>query len=394
MLARIEIKNYKSLASTVVRLGNFTVLVGANGAGKSNFVDALRFVNECLVGSISVPIQNRGGISAVRRKSRGHPRSFGFRLGIELPSGNFGDFSFEITARPNGAFEVKRERCIVTQPLGESYQYEIEHGIFKRGVEGIRAKIEPDRLAMTILSATEEFHPVFDYLSNMRFYSLALDKIRGLQEADPGDILKRDGSNAAAVLREIIKRSPDKYELLCKLLSQVVPGTSRAEYITVGQGETIRFKQEVEGDKVPWSFDSLSMSDGTLRVLGILLAVFQTTPATLIAIEEPEASIHPAALDVLVDILKVGAHNTQILVTTHSPDILDDENIRDDEIMVVESVKGNTTVVPIAGKSREMIGSQLYSPGEMLRSGELEPDRETGTKLAKQLSLFGPALRS
>ncbi len=389
MLVYIQIKNYKSLASTVIRPGKFTVLVGANGAGKSNFVDALRFVSECLIGSISLPIQSRGGISAVRRKSRGHPRSFGFRLGIDLPSGNFADFSFEITARPHGAFEVKRERCIVKSPLGKEYQYEVEQGKFKREATGIRAKIEPDRLALTVLSATEEFRPVYDYLSNMRFYSLALAKIRELQEADPGDILKHDGSNAAAVLREIVKHRPDDYNLLCQLLSKVVPGTSRAEYVPIGQKETIRFKQEVEGDKVPWAFDSVSMSDGTLRVLGILLAVFQVSPPSLIAIEEPEASIHPAALDVLVDILKAGAHRTQILITTHSPDILDDKNIADNEIMVVECIKGNTTVSSIAGRTRDMIRDHLYMPGEMLRSGELEPDRQEAALLAKQLNLFG-----
>jgi len=389
MLVFIQIKNYKSLASTVIKPKQFTALVGANGAGKSNFVDALRFINECLVGSISLPIQSRGGISAVRRKSRGHPRSFGFRLGIELPSESFADFSFEVTARPHGAFEVKRERCIVRHISGKEYRYEVEQGKFKREVEGIRAKIEPDRLALTVLSATEEFRPVYDHLSNMRFYSLELGKIRELQEADPGNVLKRDGSNAAAVLREIMKHSPDNYDLLCKLMSKVVPGTSRAEYVPIGQKETIRFKQEVEGDKVPWAFDSVSMSDGTLRVLSILLAVFQISPPTLIAIEEPEASIHPAALDVLVDILKAGTHRTQIVITTHSPDILDDKNIEYDEIMVVESIRGNTIVSPIAGRTRDMIRDRLYMLGEMLRSGELEPDKQEASSLAKQLNLFG-----
>lgn len=391
MLGRVEIKNYKSLASTVVNLDRFTVLVGPNGAGKSNFVDALRFVNQCLVSSITMPIQDRGGIGAVRRRSRGHPRHFGFRLGIELPSGLFADFSFEIAALSKGAFEVKQERCIVQSALGKMYpyEYEVEGGKFKREVEGIKAKIEPDRLALTVVSAIEEFRPVYDYLSGMRFYSLAPDKIRELQGADPGEVLKRDGSNAAAVLREIKARSPSDYERLCRLLSKVVPGITGAEYAAVGSKETIRFKQEVEGDTWPWAFDSVSMSDGTLRVLGILLAVYQVSPPTLIAIEEPEATIHPAALDVLVDILKDGSHRAQILITTHSPDILDNKNIEDNEILVVESTKGKTTIAPMTPSSRDMVREHLYTPGELLRSGELQPDREKADELGKQLDLFG-----
>ena len=132
------------------------------------------------------------------------------------------------------------------------------------------------------------------------------------------------------------------------------------------------------------------MSDGTLRVLGILLAVYQVSPPSLIAIEEPEASIHPAALEVLVDILKSGSHKTQILITTHSPDILDYKNIRDEEIMVVESIRGNATVAPISWGARDMIRQHLYLPGELLRSGELEPDRHEASIRAKQLNLFGP----
>jgi predicted ATPase len=172
-------------------------------------------------------------------------------------------------------------------------------------------------------------------------------------------------------------------------LSKVVPGTSSAEYVSVGSKETIRFRQEVEGDISPWAFDSVSMSDGTLRVLGILLAVYQRSSPTLIAIEEPESTIHPAALDVLVDILKDGSHRAQILITTHSPDILDDNKIRDNEILIVESTKGKTTVAPMAGVSRDLIHRHLYTLGELLRSGELRPDKKKATRTSKQLSLFG-----
>lgn len=389
MLKRIEIKNYKSLASTIVELGACTVLVGPNGAGKSNFVDALRFISECLTGSIALPIQVRGGINAVRRRSRGHPMNFGFRLAIELGTGQYADFSFEIASRPEGNFEVKQERCIVQSSLVLTHKYEVQSGRFKHEAPGIRAKIEPDRLALTVVSAIEEFNPVYDFLNRMRFYSLSPDVIRNRQEPDPGKVLKRDGSNAAAVLREIRREKPDDYERLCRLLSKIVPGTTKAEYASVGSQETIRFKQEVEGDKWPWAFDSISMSDGTLRVLGILLAVYQPTPPSLITIEEPESTIHPAALDVLVDILKDGSKRSQVLITTHSPDILDNRSITDNEILAVESIKGKTIITPITTKSREMVRKHLYSPGELLRSGELGPDRKKANELAKQLNLFG-----
>jgi len=69
------------------------------------------------------------------------------------------------------------------------------------------------------------------------------------------------------------------------------------------------------------------MSDGTLRVLGILLAIYQPSESALIGVEEPESTIHPAAMDALVQILKDGQHRAQILVTTHSPDVLDNKTV-------------------------------------------------------------------
>jgi len=387
MLRRVTIKNYRNHAATVVDFGRFTVLVGPNGAGKSNLVDALHFVNECVITSISLALHNRGGIGAVRRHSRGHPTHFGVRLEMELTQDQKADFSFEIAARPKGAFEVKRERCIVQNLLGESHQYDVESGAFRHGVSGIRPRIEPDRLALSVVSAVEEFQPVYDFLSSMRFYSLVPDQIRQLQEPDEGRVLEKDGSNAAAVLREIRESKSDAYERICRLLAKVVPGTSKAEYVSIGQKETLRFKQDV-GDVAPWTFDTLNMSDGTLRVLGILLAMNQVSLPSFIAIEEPESTIHPAALEVLVDILRDGNMDTQVLITTHSPDILDNKAISDKEILVVETRAGRAAVSPVGEVSRKAIRQRLYTPGELFRAGELEPDIRQAEERAQQLSLF------
>lgn len=386
-LRRVVMKNYKSLAATTVDLEPFTVLVGQNGSGKSNFVDALRFVGDCLNTSISMALQNRGGINAVRRHSRGHPTHFGIRLVIQLEEHGLADYSFEIAARQQGRFEVRGERCVVqTSLLREPRRYQVQNGEFTQEFPDIRPKIEIDRLALSVVSALEEFRPVYDFITSMRFYALAPDRIRQLQDPDPGEVLARDGSNAAAVLREIDNRDKDRYQRLCRLLAKVVPGTSQAAYAPLGQKATLKFKQDV-GDKAPWSFEALNMSDGTLRALGVLLAVYQVSSPSLVAIEEPEATIHPAALDVIMDILKDGTARSQILVTTHSPDVLDNRKISDSELRLVSSQRGRTSIAPVSETTRQIIRDKLYSAGDLLRMEELKPD-ETAA-LTKQPSLFG-----
>ena len=226
----MTVRNYKSVA-TAVELGDFTVLVGANGAG-SNFVDALRFVKDCVTDSVAQAVRNRGGINAVRRRSRGHPTNFGFRLRISLDNGTLADYSFEIKAA-QAQFTVKRERCVVQRFFEPEVRYEVRNGEFIQAPDDVfkGIRIEPDSLALQFFQPLPHFRPLSSFLTNMGFYALVPDKIRELQEPDSGRELNRDGSNAAAVLREI-SRTSESYERLCILLSKVVPG-ERAEYLSL-----------------------------------------------------------------------------------------------------------------------------------------------------------------
>lgn len=387
---QVQIRNYKSIAQIAVNLDRFTVLVGPNGAGKSNFIDALAFVQECLSESIELAFKNRGGIAAVRRISAGHPTHIGIRLVLNLGDHQFADYAFEIAAKPKEKFSVARERCVVEKLMGIRHAFEIEDGKFTTEIPGIRPKVAPDRLALFAASATEEFRPVYDFLTSMRFYSIVPVRLRELQEPDSGDFLKRDGSNAAAVLKRLQDEASGngQYNRLCRLLSKVVEGVEKVEYKAIGQKETLQFKQDV-GLQHPWTFNGLNMSDGTLRVLGLLLAVYQPGPYSVIAIEEPEATVNPAVAEVVVEVLMDAAKERQVLLTSHSPDILDYKDLTDTQIRVVSMEHGRTLIAPVSQAGRDAIRERLYTPGELLRSGELTPDLQAAEQAAEQLSLFG-----
>ena len=122
------------------------------------------------------------------------------------------------------------------------------------------------------------------------------------------------------------------------------------------------------------------MSEGTLRSLGILTALLQATVTegprpSLVAIEEPEAQVHPAALAVLRDAMVEASHSTQVLVTTHSADILDNKDVATDSILAVAAEDGATRIACIDAGGRDMIRQRLYTPGELLRLGQLIPEQ-------------------
>ncbi len=390
-IRQVQIRNYKSIAQLSVNLELFTVFVGRNGSGKSNFIDALSFVKDCLFSSIELALIERGRIGAVRRRSIGHPTHIGIRFILELENNLSADYAFEIAAEPKERekFRVARERCVVQSFFDTEHSFEVEAGVFKKEIPGIKPKLSPDRLALFAASATEEFRPVYDFLTSMRFYSIVPLKIRELQEPDSGDYLKRDGSNAASVLKRLREepQGAGRYQRICRLLSKIVEGIKKVEDRAVGQKETIQFKQDVGSDH-PWTFDALNMSDGTLRALGLLLSVYQLGHHSLIAIEEPEATVHPAVTELIIEILLDASNEKQILLTTHSPDILDYKYIKDDQIRIVNVERSKTLIGPVSQPGRDAIRQHLYTPGELLRAGELKPDQEETENASKQLNLF------
>lgn len=106
-------------------------------------------------------------------------------------------------------------------------------------------------------------------------------------------------------------------------------------------------------------------------------------------IEEPETALHPAAAGILRDALRAAARHTQILIASHSPELLDDKSISDKSIRVVSNEDGITTIAPVDEASRASIRESLYTAGELLRMDQLEPDaKNVQEQTSRQLDLF------
>src|SRR5262249_59399783 len=135
-----------------------------------------------------------------------------------------------------------------------------------------------------------------------------------------------------------------------------------------GSKETLEFWQRVRGAEHAWRFVAANMSDGTVRALGILLALHQIgngAPIPLVGIEEPETALHPAAVGVLTDCLREAATRMQVLVTSHSPDLLDDKNVPDSAILAVLADANETQIGPLDHAGREILRDHLYTAGEL-----------------------------
>lgn len=375
IIKKLIIKRFRSIPSEYVEFDNPTFLVGHNGSGKSNLVDAFAFLAAAMISPLQAVFDTQGGIAAVRNRTSGrsYPPNLGLGVIFGAINGNIekGRYAFEIKALPNYRFEVLREQCIV-HAKEEVHWFNREKSKFFSNAKGLDPSLDPASLGLPVVGGDARFAPVLRTLGNMRVNAIEPGRLREMQDPDSGVNLKKDGGNAASVLQEIERQSPQDMERLCEILSTIAPSTKKVQPKKHGNKLSLEFTQEW-GEKKRLKFEAFNMSDGTLRALGLLTAVYQHPTPALLAIEEPEATIHPGALGAILDLLRHASRKMQVVVTTHSPDVLDAEWVRDNHIRMVEWYEGATRIAPISEASRQALQQHLMGAGELLRANALEP---------------------
>jgi len=243
-LTRVILRNYKSIGYCDVRLRPLTYLVGVNGSGKSNFIDALHLVRDALNGSLDNALNERGGLSEVRRRSSGHPTHFGIRLEFRLASGQTGHYAFNIGALRDRGYEVQTEECVIDGRSRGPF-FEIERGRLKGTSEDSFPAVTSDRLALVAASGLAVFRPVFDALASMGFYNLNPKLMRELQKPQEGRLLKPAGENIASVIGHLERVGEGQLATVQEYLQTVVPMVHGVERKQVGPMETLEFRQDM-----------------------------------------------------------------------------------------------------------------------------------------------------
>jgi len=385
-ISRVRIKNYKSIASCDVRLGPLTILVGPNGSGKSNFLDALAFMTRALETTPEEAINERGGLGEILRRVPGGADSFTIAVETtrpfwpawpELPT----TYGFEIGPTQNGTgFEVIREDCIAQ---GERWisRLRLEHGSGVGTLSGVEVsyKAPRGRLALQTFGG-EPFESLYYSLRSPRFYNFDTQTLRRPQSSAARPLLQHDGEALGDVLAALATDFPVSKARLDAYVNAIVPDATAVKAQRAGGYMTVSLKTNIEGDD--YEFSSLAMSDGTIRAVAMLAALFQPEALdgrlALVGIEEPETALHPAAAGVLFDALTEASERVQVIATSQSPDLLDREDIDPSVVRVVVMRDGLTVIGEVDEVSREIAAQKLYTLGALMRGDQLTPAPSEG----------------
>ena len=385
-LHSIALTGFRSLASAQIALDNPTFLVGRNGAGKSNLADAFSFIAEAMATPLLTVFDRRGGYRSVASRDALSQRPQG-GLGIVVELRNLGvseKATYGIALQPRGddGFEVRQEVCTVTQEDGSVMHFQrsetgfvsnpavdVREPVEERGEMVLKPAVEPDALVLPLVAGYYPFREVHDVLSGMRVYKIDPLVLQGPQSPDEGRRLLANGSNAASVLKHLGRQFPEELSNVRDLLAAIVPSMIDVNPTTYGNKLSLEFTQQLNSDRV--AFDAADMSDGTLRALGLITAIFQRPTPPIVVIEEPELTMHPGALGAILDLLQHASERMQVVVTTHSPDILDARWIEERHLRILEWEDGKTKVSRISDASRSILEDGIMCAGELLRSNAL-----------------------
>ncbi len=383
MWRSIEIRNFRSLELVKATLAPFTVVVGPNSSGKSNFVDAFVFAQD-IATDASVAIQNRGGIASIRRWRPSRPVDVTIvvraTINKEALNHTYAQHAFTLVSKRNGAWAFKREHIevrrngVVTLALeraGTKISLTSSEDFESETIE-IKDTVSSMMFARQLVGAGPNLAHLYP-LKSVRRFRLDPEAMKRPQLATEREQLDESGSNLAMAI-QALRATPARWSNVLDAMRKIIPGLTRIEEVALGRYMSLRFFQErTKGEEA--EFTATEMSEGAIRALGTLIAASQMTRRELLIIEEPEVSIHPGAAGVLFESLKAASRRGNVLLTTHSPELLDAASA--EEILVCDYRKGVTEVGPLDEDQRKLVRDGLFSASELMRS---EPLRIQGMR--------------
>lgn len=371
---KLVLKNWKNFADVQAGIPDRLFLVGPNASGKSNFLDAFRFLRDLASpgGGFQEAVRRRGGVSALRcLAARRNPN---VEIWVEMEESDGGRWEYEL------AFNQDRQRGLRLNKENVRHNGQL---LLNRPSKEDRA--DPERLTQTNLeqvNVNRDFRDVASFFASVRYLHIVPQLVR-----EPDRSVGRSNDPFGGDFLEQVAKTPDKKQ------KARLRGIRDALRIAVPQLYEIELWRDVRGtphlrgkyqhwrSKGAWQSEE-QFSNGTLRLLGLLWAILEGEGPLLL--EEPELSLHPEVVQYLPQMFARVQRKTgrQIFLSTHSPELLRDEGIGLDEVLLLRPKTEGTEVRPATSLDQ----ARRLLDGGLSLADIVMP--ETKPKNPEQLTLF------
>lgn len=360
-LNKLSVKGFKSIKDlNDFELGNLNVIIGANGAGKSNFVQIFRMLMAMTQKNLSRFILERGGADNFLfegpKTTPSITMEFEFASHSQYADGS-NSYKFELWSTVDEKFLISEERRYKDWAW-RSYGSPAEES---RLLDQCDEKSYND-------TWNGVGHFVYESISNWMVYHFhdtsSSSPMRRSEIREDWRKLRGDAANIAPFLLHLKtnEKLVSYYNKIVDAVRLVMPffDDFRLDVQRYGESEKVRLSWQQKGSDFP--MQPYHFSDGSIRFICLAAALLQPSPPSTIIIDEPELGLHPEAIFILAELIQVASQRTQVIVATQSPALIDQFGI--DDIIVINREKGASTFQRLKEKDfSEWL--EDYSVGEL-----------------------------
>jgi len=324
-LENISIKGFRRLEHTELEMRDLIVMIGANGSGKTSFLDVLSILAASARGNLHDTLQIKGGLNEIL--TRGKARELEIKISMKVPEAQ--SLKYSLMLSPKGlSYEIKDETLTQQRNpnLPEPFKYIESHGLDIKYTQEGSGLLRPNWDHNPLETSLSQVPKMYQEPENLRkslascTYYGSLDvseksPIRLPQAMRPAKLPGATGEDLVSCLYYLRETNRDRFELVENTISAAFPDFERLNFPPVAAG-TI---------SMTWTDKNFSediyiheLSEGTLRFLWLITLLQSQSLTTITLLDEPEVSLHPDLLRHLVYFMREASKHTQIIVATHS----------------------------------------------------------------------------
>ena len=400
MITELTIEGFKSFGSPAepIELGPLNFVVGANASGKTNLLSALKFLQNAVTHDVSFAVSEMGGNAEVRNKRLRQRRELkpvrlSLRLDKEVTFSLAEDADQENDLNVIRSFEYKLDLDLRSDDRTPSIERESLKGKYVRNGKTHNMGLLRSGKEVLVINPTNgngthqtipvpEQEPTRLALVGVGFFSLPAtilrEEIRGWRfhnfipsvarqpyREEPDATLGPAGEKLAAILHRM---SEEDRASISRDFKAIVPGLKEIRTTKLPIEDTRAF--QIVEDKLKAAINPASVSDGTVRLLALLVVTTRSVQdSSLITIEEPENGVHPHLAEYLVEILRSASERSQVIVTTHSPALLD--HLEPQEVILCDKEDGFTKLQRASNVADIDQFREHFSLGELWAQGAI-----------------------
>lgn len=325
MINEINVSGYKSIKESTIKLNNLNILIGENGAGKSNFLSIFNFINQIVDENLQRWVKLNGGADNILY----YGRKVTDKVSIEIKFNN--DKYFIELSPTRDILMIEKEFLSYTSPGGHLYDSSTTINKYESNLRR-EALLNPNDIPYKILESMRNW-------KIYHFHDTSINSpIKTLNKINETELLRANGSNLTSYLYFLKNHHPKNYLLIEKCIQLVAPYFDKFKLEPdISNNKVIYLKWFSKGFEHQMSIDDFS--DGTLRFIcyaALLQQPQELIPQTVI-IDKPELGLHPKALELLASMIKTLANEKQIIISTQSVELINHFDIED--LIIVDRIK-------------------------------------------------------